>query len=44
VIENKPLAQLLYKTVEIGQIIPSSFYHAVADILAYVYKLKNRIR
>ncbi len=42
VIENRPLAQILYKTVEIGQIIPSNFYHAVADILAYVYRLKNR--
>lgn len=42
VIENRPLAQILYKTVEIGQIIPSNFYHAVADILAYVYRMKNR--
>jgi flagellar biosynthetic protein FlhB len=42
VIENRPLAQILYKTVEVGQMIPSSFYHAVADILAYVYRLKNR--
>lgn len=43
VIENKPLARLLYKTVEIGQMIPSHFYQAVADILAYVYRMKNRI-
>jgi flagellar biosynthetic protein FlhB len=43
VIENKPLAQILYKTVEVGQMIPSNFYQAVADILAYVYRLKNRI-
>lgn len=42
VIENQPLARLLYKTVEIGQMIPSQFYQAVADILAYVYRLKNR--
>ncbi|MBM4339150.1 MAG: flagellar biosynthesis protein FlhB [Deltaproteobacteria bacterium] len=42
VIENKPLARILYKTVEIGQMIPASFYRAVADILAYVYRMKNR--
>ncbi len=43
VIENKPLAQLLYKTVEVGQLIPSQFYQAVADILAYVYRLKRKV-
>jgi flagellar biosynthetic protein FlhB len=43
VIENRSLAQILYKTVEVGQMIPSNFYHAVADILAYVYRMKNRI-
>ncbi len=42
VVENRPLAQLLYKTVEIGQMIPSQFYQAVADILAYVYQMKKR--
>jgi len=42
-IENKPLAQVLYKTVEVGQMIPSAFYHAVADILAHVYRLKNKV-
>lgn len=43
VIENRPLAQLLYKTVEVGQVIPSQFYQAVADILAYVYQLKKKV-
>lgn len=43
VIENKPLARILYQTVEVGQMIPSTFYQAVADILAYVYRMKNRI-
>ncbi|QPJ65447.1 MAG: flagellar biosynthesis protein FlhB [Candidatus Nitrohelix vancouverensis] len=42
-VEDKPLARVLYKTVEIGQIIPSSLYKAVAEILAYVYRLKNRV-
>jgi flagellar biosynthesis protein FlhB len=41
-VENKPLARALYKTVELGGAIPSTLYHAVADILAYVYKLKNK--
>ncbi|MBM4333021.1 MAG: flagellar biosynthesis protein FlhB [Deltaproteobacteria bacterium] len=41
-VENKPLAQVLFKTVEIGQTIPSALYQAVADILAYVYRMKNK--
>jgi len=40
-VEDKPLARTLHKTVEIGQLIPASLYKAVAEILAYVYKLKN---
>ena len=40
-IENPPLAQALYKSVEIGQEIPAQFYRAVAEILAYVYRLMN---
>jgi flagellar biosynthetic protein FlhB len=42
ILENKPLAQILYKTVDLGQAIPSTLYQMVADILAYVYRLKNR--
>lgn len=41
-VEDKPLAHTLYKTVEIGQIIPASLYKAVAEILAYVFKLKGK--
>ena len=41
-VENRTLAQNLYKTVDIGEEIPSAFYQAVAEILAYVYKLKNK--
>jgi len=44
IVENKPLAQALYKTVEIGDIIPEKWYKTVAEILAYVYKLKAGIR
>jgi flagellar biosynthetic protein FlhB len=40
-VENKPLAQNLYK-LELGSEIPSHFYQAVAEILAYVYGLKKR--
>lgn len=40
-IENPPLAQALYKSVDIGQEIPAQFYRAVAEILAYVYRLMN---
>lgn len=41
VMENKPLAQNLYK-LELGTEIPPQFYKAVAEILAYVYGLKKR--
>ncbi len=41
IIEQKPLARALYKTVEIDQYIPGELYHAVAEILAYVYRLKG---
>jgi flagellar biosynthetic protein FlhB len=40
-IENPPLAQALYKSAEIGQEIPANLYRAVAEILAYVYRLMN---
>jgi len=42
VVENKKLARELYKTVEIGGEIPSDFYQAVAEVLAYVYRLKGK--
>lgn len=42
VVENKPLAQVLYKTIDLGQMIPSTLYQVVADILAYVYRIKNK--
>lgn len=41
IVENKPLAQTLFKTVEIGQDIPEDLYRAVAEVLAYVFRLKN---
>jgi flagellar biosynthetic protein FlhB len=42
VIENPPLARALYKMVEIGQEIPAELYKAVAEVLAYVYRLKRK--
>jgi flagellar biosynthetic protein FlhB len=41
IIEQKPLARALYKNVEIDQYIPADLYHAVAEMLAYVYRLKG---
>jgi flagellar biosynthetic protein FlhB len=42
-VENVPLAQALYKSVEIGEYIPGHLYRAVAEILAYIYKAKNAL-
>jgi flagellar biosynthetic protein FlhB len=42
IIENPPLAQALYKSVEIGQEIPMHLYRAVAEVLAYVYRVLDR--
>ncbi len=44
VVDNRPLAQVLFNTVEVGEIIPESLYRAVAEVLAYVYRLKSRSR
>ncbi|MCX5659561.1 MAG: flagellar biosynthesis protein FlhB [Planctomycetota bacterium] len=41
-VERKALAQALYKNVEVGQEVPPQFYGAVAEILAYVYRLSGR--
>ncbi len=42
IVENKPLARTIFKTIKIGQVIPRELFHAVAEILAYVYKLKKK--
>jgi flagellar biosynthetic protein FlhB len=41
VVENKPLARLLYQQVQVGREIPESLYRAVAGVLAYVYRLRG---
>jgi flagellar biosynthesis protein FlhB len=43
IIENKPLARMLYYNVEIGDEIPPELYQMTAEILAYVYGLKNKV-
>ena len=42
IVENPPLARTLWRNVEIGQEIPSDLYSAVAEVLAYVYKLNKK--
>jgi flagellar biosynthetic protein FlhB len=41
-VENKPLAQAIYKSVDIGEGIPENLFQAVAEVLAYVYRLKRK--
>jgi len=41
IVENKPLAQVLYKTVDIDRSIPEDLYRAVAEVLAFVYEQKK---
>lgn len=42
VVEDKPLARTLFKAIDIGEEIPAKVYRAVAEVLAYVYRVKGR--
>ncbi len=42
VIENKPLARTIFKTMKVGQVIPRELFVAVAEILSYVFRLKRK--
>ena len=42
-VENRPLARAMYDQVEVGQAVPEEFFKAVAEILAYVYRIKRKI-
>jgi flagellar biosynthetic protein FlhB len=42
IVERKPLARALYKQVQVNQEVPAEFYRAIAEILAYVYRLSGR--
>ncbi|HYP09256.1 MAG TPA: EscU/YscU/HrcU family type III secretion system export apparatus switch protein [Bryobacteraceae bacterium] len=44
IIENPPLARGLYTAAEVGQEIPAEFFRAVAEVLAYIYRLMGRRR
>ncbi len=43
IVENKPLARMLYHNVDVGAQIPPELYQMVAEILAYVYRIKGKI-
>lgn len=42
IVENKPLAQTLFKAVDVNQEIPADLYHAVAHVLAFVYRMRGQ--
>lgn len=42
IVENKPLARMLYANVDVGAEVPPELYQAVAEVLAFVYSLKNK--
>jgi len=42
IVENKPLARMLYANVELGQIVPPELYQAVAEVLAMVYHMQGK--
>jgi flagellar biosynthetic protein FlhB len=43
VVENKPLARAIYASVEIGDPVPPALYRAVAEVLAFVYRLRGKV-
>ncbi len=43
IVENKPLARMLYANVEVGEMVPPELYQAVAEVLAFVYHLQGKI-
>lgn len=43
IVENKPLARMLYSNVEVGNEIPAELYQSVAEVLAYVYRVRNKV-
>lgn len=43
IVENKPLARTLYANVEVGEMVPPELYQAVAEVLAFVYRLKGKV-
>ena len=41
IVENKPLAQMLFKTADVGETIPAPLFNAVAEVLAYLVRIKQ---
>ena len=44
IVENKPLARTMFKTMKLGQVIPRELFVAVAEVLSYVYKLRRKAK
>lgn len=44
IVENKPLAQALFKSVELDQEVPTEHYKAVAEVISYVWRMQGRLR
>lgn len=44
IVENKPLARTIFKTMKLGQVIPRELFVAVAEVLSYVFKLRKKAR
>jgi flagellar biosynthesis protein FlhB len=44
IVENPPLAQALYKSADVGQVIPPRLYAAVAEILAFIFRAQKRMQ
>jgi flagellar biosynthetic protein FlhB len=42
IVEDKPLAQAIFKSVDIGDEIPEKLFQAVAQVLAYIYRLRDK--
>lgn len=43
IVENKPLARMLYANVDVGEMVPPELYQAVAEVLAFVYHLQGKV-
>ena len=43
IVENKPLARMLFANVAVGEAFPPELYQAVAEVLAYVYQVRNKV-
>ncbi|HRS26653.1 MAG TPA: EscU/YscU/HrcU family type III secretion system export apparatus switch protein, partial [Phycisphaerae bacterium] len=44
IVQRPPLARALYAAVEVGQEVPPAYYRAVAEVLAYVYRITGKLR